>query len=129
MDTAKKQLQIVEGVVVDNLDKYKNLEERFEGFNPKSVFQAHDELEKLYSDIKEDIAKCEDDETLQFLKNRKRFIIFALAYYNHVLEDKCGYWGVCLDHHYGCGCSPSAEVNKGFKYSTYESLRKEYFRS
>lgn len=115
---------------VIDITKYDNLEKRFEGFAPKSVDAAYDELSELYSDIKNDIDNCEKD-TYQYniLKDRKRFIVFALAYYKHVLDNQCGYWGVCFEHHYGCGCSPSAEVNQGFHYKTYDSMRKEYFRS
>lgn len=65
-----------------------------------------------------------DDEKKELQEKRKRLRSEYIYYYNES-HDRCGYWGVCIDAHPGCGCSPNAKVSQGFDYDTYRSLQKE----
>ena len=69
----------------------------------------------------EGLSKEERDELVQ---KRKR-LRSEYGYYYNESNDRCGYWGVCIDAHPGCGCSPNAKVSQGFDYDTYRSLQKE----
>ena len=91
--------------------------------------EIYTNLEGKYNSLRIDIENCDDEEKLKELKEKKKHVVYEMAYYKNILQDRCGYWSVCSDHYTYCACSPTAKVSQGFDYDTYCNLRKEYFSS